>query len=224
MPLTVDSQCSHCISVVRMNPKGAWRRCLEWAGLPVQHLFMKCVHFGTGSSQSLFHWFARCRGALLGLIELDEQVSLSDPRPDGNEYYQATRGMGLYPTVPQSAAAARTGGWWRTRSRTRPPSGSSEATNCARNTPQLTSIRAWFYKCVAGITPAAPGFRRVSVSPAGGQGPNATRAAIGTPVGVVAVAWALLLAGAVALNGTFVTPCSRVAKGNHETCKHQPHC
>ena len=87
----------------------------------------------------------------------------------------------------------------------------SDATNCARNTPQLASIGAWFYKYVAGITPAAPGFRRVSVSPAGGllvcghallQGLNATRAAVGTPAGVVAVAWALLPAGAAALNVT----------------------
>ena len=53
------------------------------------------------------------------------------------------------------------------------------------------AVAAWLYQSVAGLRPAAPGYRTIEIAPRPGQGIDSADASIATPYGTASVAWSI---------------------------------
>src|SRR4051794_14022092 len=56
----------------------------------------------------------------------------------------------------------------------------------------LGAVADWLHRCVAGLAPAAPGYRRIAIRPLVGEGLTRAHAAHDTPYGRAEVGWELL--------------------------------
>ena len=64
------------------------------------------------------------------------------------------------------------------------------------------AVADWLHRTVAGLAPAAPGYRRLRVAPRPGPGITSAEATHETPYGTAAVSWMLSGGTTVALEGT----------------------